>query len=459
MDVAEQPHARHALQRLRDDGAGPQVLAAFGRRLAQLADPGAGVLHGEDLRPLDDVAELAGLPAPPAARLDALADRLAVLKLNGGLGTSMGLSGPKSLIEVKPGRTFLDVIAAQVLALRARHAGARLPLVLMDSFATREATLRALRRHPGLAGDVEPDFLQSREPKLRTDTLEPVEWSADPALEWCPPGHGDLYVALAASGTLGRLLAAGYDWAFVSNSDNLGAVPAPEIALWAQDEGVPFVMEVVRGTAADRKGGHLALHDGRLVLRETAQAPPDDPSFTDVARWRWYNTNNLWVDLRALAALMDEDPAGPALPLIVNRKTVDPRDPGSPDVLQLETAMGAAIGAIDGARPLLVPRTRFAPVKTVDDLVLARSDAYDLRDDGRMMPAFDGDPPVVTLDPAVYRHLPDAERRLPHGPPSLRGARSLTVRGDVTFGRHVTVLGDVTLTGPATIADGEVLRG
>jgi UTP--glucose-1-phosphate uridylyltransferase len=452
-----------ALDRLRADGAAEPVLAAFTHRFAQLRDPRAGLLPGDTLEPVRDVPPLEDLaPAHDEPGAAAVLDRLAVVKLNGGLGTSMGLHGPKSLIEVKPGRTFLDVIAAQVLALRGRH-GVRLPLVLMDSFSTREATLAALAgRHPELAGasgDVPADFLQSREPKLRADTLEPVSWPDAPALEWCPPGHGDVYVSLAASGTLARLRAAGYDWVFVSNSDNLGAEVDPRIPAWADAEGVPFVMEVVRGTAADRKGGHIARRAGRLVLRETAQTPPDDPSFTDVERWRYYNTNNLWVDLRALERLLDAEPGGPDLPLIVNRKTVDPGDGDSPEVLQLETAMGAALGAIDGARAVLVPRSRFAPVKTTDDLLVVRSDAYNLQDDGQLSPAFDGPPPVVALDPRYFKQLAGMEQRFPHGPPSLRRCERLTVHGDVTFGAGVTVLGDVTVDGPAHVPDGAELRG
>jgi UTP--glucose-1-phosphate uridylyltransferase len=373
----------------------------------------------------------------------------------------MGLRGPKSLIDVKPGRSFLDVTADQVLALRAQHPGALLPLVLLDSFSTREKTLRALtERHPDLATPpVPPDFLQSREPKLDARTHAPIAWPQDPELEWCPPGHGDVYVSLAGSGMLATLLDNGIDWAFISNSDNLGATVDPRIPAYADAADVPFVMEVVRGTPADRKGGHIARRrdDGRLVLRETAQTPPGDDSFTDVERWRFYNTNNLWIDLRALQQMLERDPAGPDLPLIVNRKTVDPRDPGSPPVLQLETAMGAALGAIDGARAVLVPRTRFAPVKTTDDLLLVRSDAYAIDDAGHVAPTFDGAPPVVALAPEYYKSLPDMEARFPHGPPSLREARSLTVTADVTFGAGVRVVGDVSLIEPGHVADGAVL--
>ena len=237
-------------------------------------------------------------------------DRLVVVKLNGGLGTSMGLSGPKSLLEVKPGTSFLDVLATQVLALRERH-GARLPLVLMNSAATRGPSLDALRRYDGLRVPGVPlDFLQGREPKLRADDLQPVQWPADPELEWCPPGHGDIYTALAASGTLDALLGAGLRYAFVSNSDNLGALADVRIAAWLAAQQVPFALEAVRGTPADRKGGHLARYQGRVVLRETAQVPDGDTSFTDVERWRWYNTNNIWIDLRALAEPAGRRPGG-----------------------------------------------------------------------------------------------------------------------------------------------------
>ena len=452
-------HLAAALEKMRAAGAHPAELAAMTRRLEQLDDPDAGRLSGDVLEPLPDLPELDSLPEPSAERAREVLDRLVVLKLNGGLGTSMGLSGPKSLLEVKPGKSFLDVIATQVLGLRERY-GARLPLVLMNSSSTQGPSLEVLQRYDGLRDqDVPLDFLQGREPKLRADDLTPVEWPANPDLEWCPPGHGDLYTALAATGTLDRLLDAGLRWCFVSNSDNLGALADVRIASWVADEGVPFAMEAVRGTAADRKGGHLALRDGQVVLRETAQVPDGDTSFGEVDKWRYYNTNNLWVDLQALKELQAADPAAPELPLIVNRKTVDPRDKSSTKVIQLETAMGAAVGSIPGARAVQVPRSRFAPVKTTNDLLVVWSDAYELTPDGRMTPTYDDGGPVVTLDDDHYKLVPDFEKRFSAGAPSLRRCTRLEVEGDVTFGAGVVVEGDVHLTGPHRVPDGEILRG
>jgi UTP--glucose-1-phosphate uridylyltransferase len=160
-----------------------------------------------------------------------------------------------------------------------------------------------------------------------------------------------------------------------------------------------------------------------------------------------------------LSRLQESDPAAPTLPLIVNRKTVDPTDASSTPVIQLETAMGAAIGAIDGAQAILVPRIRFAPVKTTDDLLVVRSDAYELRPDGAVTPTFDGEAPIVTLDPEYFKLLPDFEPRFPAGAPSLRHCSKLDVDGDVTFGADVTIEGAVRIEGPWRVPDGEVLRG
>jgi UTP--glucose-1-phosphate uridylyltransferase len=432
-------------------------LAALRRRLRQLGEQHAGLLPSEGLEPLADLPRLNELPEPSPGQARDVLDRLVIVKLNGGLGTSMGLSGPKSLLEVKPGASFLNVLAGQVLALRERYS-ARLPLVLMNSAVTRDPSLEVLHRYEDLSVPGVPlDFLQGREPKIRAGDFQPAQWPADPELEWCPPGHGDIYPALAASGTLGALLGAGLRYAFVSNSDNLGALADVRIAAWLAAEQAAFALEAVRGTPAERKGGHLARHQGRLVLRETAQVPDGDASFTDVERWRWYNTNNIWIDLRALKDLQAADPAAPDLPLIVNRKTVDPRDPESTPVIQLESAMGAAIGSIPGARAVYVPRSRFAPVKTTDDLLLVRSDAYELTSDGQMRPSFDGQGPVITLDENYYKLLPDFEQRFPVGAPSLRRCHRFEVEGDVTFGADVVAVGEVRVTGPRHVPDGEVL--
>ncbi|MFF2623977.1 UTP--glucose-1-phosphate uridylyltransferase [Oerskovia jenensis] len=451
----------HSQHKMADAGVHPTAIDVFSR-FYELLDGGAtGTVPEADVDPLTDVTHRRDLDIAPHDAADALA-RTALVKLNGGLGTSMGMDRAKSLLTVRDTDhgplTFLDIIAGQVRAARAAT-GAPLPLLFMNSFRTRDDTLAALAAYPDLAVDGLPlDFLQNREPKLRADDLEPVEWPADPDLEWCPPGHGDLYTALVTSGALQQLLDAGYLYASVSNSDNLGAAPDAAMAGWFAASGAPFAAEVARRTPADRKGGHLVVRrsDGRLVLRETAQTPAEDlVASGDIERHRYFNTNNLWLDLRALAAELDRTGGVLGLPLIRNPKTVDPTDASSTPVIQIESAMGAAIEVFEGATVIEVDRSRFLPVKATSDLLLLRSDVYELGDDFTL--AAQVEAPLVDLDGAHYKLVGDFDPRFAQGAPSLRGARSLTVRGDWTFGRGVVAAGDAVLADagePRAVPDG-----
>jgi len=445
-----------SVEKMRREGLPDAAIDTFRHYYVQLAEGATGMLPESEIEPVDDVQDLDALPDA-----DAALDQAVVIKLNGGLGTSMGMTRAKSLIEAKDGLSFLDVIARQVVELR-RRSGARLPLVLMNSFSTQADTLAALERHPEVASDLPPDFVQHKEPKLLVDGLTPVEWPDDPAQEWCPPGHGDLYTALLTSGMLDALLDRGYRYAFVSNSDNLGAVLDPRILGWVARERIPFAMEVTDRTEADRKGGHIARRPGGgYLLRETAQTPDEDlGALQDITRHRYVNTNNLWVDLPALGDVMRERDGVLGLPLIVNRKTVDPADGSTPAVYQLETAMGAAIGEFDGARPVRVPRRRFSPVKTTEDLLALRSDAYVLTEDVRveLAPERGGTPPVIDLDDDYYKLLRDFDARFPNGAPSLLACERIAITGDVSFGRDVTVRGAVTLRGPRHVEDGTLLE-
>ncbi len=452
-----------AVAKLRDGGAGEAAVLTFARQYERLAAGETGLMPESSIVPVSSLPDVENFPQPSADEVATALSQSVVIKLNGGLGTSMGLSGPKALLPVRGERTFLDVIAEQVLWLR-QSSGSHVPLVLMHSFATREPSLEALARHPGLGEgqEVPLDFLQGRVPKLDAATLEPVSWEADPALEWSPPGHGDLYPSLVSSGMLDALLAAGRRYAFVSNSDNLGATLDLPLLCWFIASGAPFVMEAADRTAADRKGGHLAARpDGSLVLREVAMCPEEDlDTFQDITRHRYFNTNSLWLDLKQLKAVLDAGGGVLELPLIVNRKTVDPKDKTSTPVIQVETAMGAAIGSLPGAQAVRVPRTRMAPVKTTNDLLGVRSDAYELTPEARvqLVASRGGHPPVVALSDA-YKLVGDFDARFPAGAPSLVACHSLTVHGDVTFGSGVVVRGDVVVDGVTSVPDGTVLGG
>ncbi|MFC8597971.1 UTP--glucose-1-phosphate uridylyltransferase [Isoptericola sp. NPDC057191] len=441
-----------AREKMTAEGVAPAAIETFTRFYHLLESGETGLVREADVDPLVDLPRHADLDVSDAEARDALA-RTAIIKLNGGLGTSMGMDRAKSLLTVRDdapgggedGLSFLDVIVRQVRAAR-EATGARLPLVLMNSFRTRDDTLAALAPYTDLATDDLPlDFLQNREPKLRADDLEPVEWPADPTLEWCPPGHGDLYPALHASGVVRALLDAGFRYASVSNSDNLGAAPDGVIAAWFAASGAPYAAEMCLKSPADVKGGQLVVRksDGRIVQRETAQTHPDDVEVSlDPSVHPYFHTNNLWFDLEALAAELERTGGVLELPLIRNEKTVDPTDASSPAVVQIESAMGAAVAVFEGATAIEVGRERFLPVKTTSDLLLMRSDVYELTDDYRLVAQVDV--PLVTLS-KTYKTISRFDERFAAGAPSLRAATSLTVDGDWTFGAGVRAEGDAAL--------------
>lgn len=432
-------------QKMRAAGVMDAAIIAFRHNYEALCREETGLIPEEAIRPAEGLALFE--PGRGEAEPSLLAQAV-VIKLNGGLGTGMGLQKVKSVLEVRPGVNFLDLIVRQTVALR-EASGAKVRLLLMNSFSTSGDTLDYLKRHAagGFSEASEVELMQNQVPKIDEVSLAPVEWPANPSLEWCPPGHGDLYPALVGSGWLDRLLADGVKYAFVSNSDNLGAVLEPGLLAHFAKSGAPFLMEVTRRTPADRKGGHLAVRkdDGRLLLREVAQCPDADlDAFQDIDRYRYFNTNSIWLRLDVLKEHLEQGGGLLPLPMIRNRKTVDPRDKNSTPVIQLEVAMGAAIECFKGAQAIEVPRSRFAPVKSTADLFALRSDAYLVRDDGRveLAAAREGIPPVVKLDDS-YKLVDALE---PLGVPSLVACEEVKIEGPVRFGEGVVLKGTVSFS-------------
>jgi len=422
------------------EGLPPIVIDTFAGYYREVASGERGFICDSELAPVSPAeVVMQGDPEDYATAGKAALEDTVMIVLNGGLGTSMGLQGPKSLLEVKPGLTFLQVIVEQAAARGVQ-------LVLMNSFSTHEATCGALEKIRPARSPIL--FLQHKFPKILRKDLSPVVWPANPALEWNPPGHGDIYTALVSSGTLQRLLDEGKRTAFICNSDNLGAVLDPVLLGYFTGRRLPFMMEVAERTPADLKGGHLARRlDGQLVLREAAQCPIQElDAFRDIGRYRYFNTNSLWIDLPFLQALVDREKVV-RLPIIVNPKTLDPRDKSSPPVYQIETAMGAAISLFEGAAGVLVDRGRFLPIKKSNQLLALRSDCYiyDHQSGFRINPSRCCDSLHIDLDPRYYEKIDDFDARFPSGAPSLLDCEALTVEGDVRFEGDVVVRGQVTI--------------
>lgn len=435
-------------EKMEQAGVSEAAILSFERNYAILCDGNSTDIAEESIDPVVKLPELDELSNQGEEFDPGLLAQTVVIKLNGGLGTSMGLQKAKSLLEVKDGSTFLDVIVEQISYLR-ESTGAQVKFLLMNSFSTSEDTLDHLAQYAdrGLAAKEEVELHQNQIPKIDAKTMAPVEYPENPEFEWCPPGHGDLYPAIAGSGWLDKLLADGVKYAFVSNSDNLGAVLHPGILRYFADGTKPFLMEATRRTESDKKGGHLAIRkaDRQLLLREVAQTSDSDLiEFQNVDKHQYFNTNSLWVNLEALKSELDAQGGVLPLPVIINKKTVDPRNKKSKAVYQLETAMGAAIECFKGAAAICVPRSRFAPVKTTADLFTLRSDAYETTKDGRiaLVQERDGKPPVVSLSDE-YK-LVDSLEGL--GIPSLKLATKLTLSGPVRFADRVEIRGTVSIS-------------
>ena len=445
------------IEKMENAGLHPVVIDTFKFYYHKLIARETGLISGKEIRPVssDEVEDASDVRQYAAAGQSVLKNTI-MIKLNGGLGTSMGLAKAKSLLEVKEGKTFLEIIMTQAETPPVK-------LAFMNSFSTHEDTLHALSR-------IKPkefplSFLQNKFPKILQDGFEPAVWPKNPDLEWNPPGHGDIYSAIYASGVLTTLLQKGIRYAFISNSDNLGATIDEALLGYFSENNFPFMMEVAPRTPADIKGGHIARHvDGHLILRESAQCPEDElQEFQDINLYGFFNTNNIWIDLVHLEELI-KTYGTVNLPMIRNPKTLDPRDDMSPKVYQIETAMGAAISLFKGATVIKVPPARFLPVKKCNDLLMIRSDNFIYKDNRFILsPNRCSGKITIDLDPKYFGKIDFFNERFAHGVPSLLDCESLTVIGDVCFENNVTIKGRIVIENKgesqAVVKEGSVVDG
>lgn len=378
------------------------------------------------------------LPEAQDKESEALLSKLAVMKLNGGLGTSMGCKGPKSVIEVRDDTTFLDLIVQQIEHLNKKYPGANVPLLLMNSFNTDAETAKIIQKYQDTNVTL-TTFQQSRYPRIIKESLEPMPTTHDgyAHADWYPPGHGDFFQSIYASGLVDTLLAQGKEYIFVSNVDNLGATVDLNILKNIVERDVEYCMELTDKTRADIKGGTIISYDGKVSLLEVAQVPSKYiEEFKSVTKFKVFNTNNIWVSLQAIKRVMQ---AGEMkLDIIVNNKEV-----AGQKVIQLETAIGAAISYFNNACGVNVPRSRFLPVKSTSDLLLIQSNMYNLKSGALVTNTARqfSTTPVIKLGKEFKKVGQYLERF--GSIPDVLELDHLTVSGDVSFGENTTLKGTV----------------
>ncbi|OQS00625.1 UTP-glucose-1-phosphate uridylyltransferase [Achlya hypogyna] len=361
-----------------------------------------------------------------------LLDKLVILKLNGGLGTTMGCQGPKSAIEVRQDLSFLDLTVRQVEYLNSLY-GVDVPLVLMNSFNTHDETVRIIRKYRMHNLSIHT-FNQSSYPFVVKESAVPL-----PSSKY-PPGHGDVYNALFESGLLENLINQGKEYIFISNVDNLGATVNLDILYHMINVDSEFMMEVTDKTRADVQGGTLVTYKGKPHLLEVNQVPTEHlEEFRSLHKFTKFNTNNLWVNLRAIQRMVAQDVID--INPIVSYRTVR-----NHKVVQLETAAGGAIQFFKNFIGIQVPRLRFLPVKSSSDLFLVQSNLYQIKHGSLLMNPSRGLPtiPIVKLGREFQTAQQYAER-LERGIPNILELDHLTVAGDVKFGSDITLKGTVIL--------------
>ncbi|KAI5283325.1 UTP-glucose-1-phosphate uridylyltransferase [Ascosphaera aggregata] len=412
----------------------------------------------------EQVVDYSNLPDSTAVEL---LNKLAVVKLNGGLGTSMGCVGPKSVIEVREGMSFLDLSVRQIEHLNHTYK-VNVPFVLMNSFNTDEDTQSIIKKYEGHNIDI-LTFNQSRYPRILRDSLLPVPKTyQSPIQDWYPPGHGDVFESLYNSGTLDKLIERGVEIVFLSNADNLGAVVDMNILQHMYNTKAEYIMELTDKTKADVKGGTIIDYEGKARLLEIAQVPKEHVNeFKSIKKFKYFNTNNIWMNLHAIKRVVENQEL--EMEIIPNAKSIPADRKGEADIniIQLETAVGAAIRHFKGAHGVNVPRRRFLPVKTCSDLLLVKSDLYTLRhgqlimDPGRFGPA-----PLIKLGPD-FKKVSDFQKRISSIPRILE-LDHLTISGMVNLGRGVTLKGTVIIVAtegstidipPGSILENVVVQG
>jgi UTP--glucose-1-phosphate uridylyltransferase len=439
------------VDKMKSFGINDLAIKIFTHNFSKMTSGDLGVIPSSEIEPIDDAHTTLHhhhIHNLSQTELLEYAKKVCVIKLNGGLGTGMGLNGPKSQLVVKNNLNFLEICIKQIEAFRNKYQ-INVPLVFMNSFSTHDRTMENIERMNFLNPLLQNFFMENKSPKIKKITTseglilyEPAVFSKNPDLEWAPPGHADIYPSIYHSGFLDDLLGLGFEYLFVSNVDNLGAVFNLAILEKVIELDSSFVMEVANRTEMDKKGGHLARISERLLLRESSQVSPEDSEdFQNYLKYSKFNTNSIWIKIKVLKDILDQNKGILDLPIIINEKNIYPTDSLSEKIIQLETAMGSAISYFSDARLVLVPEFRFLPVKNTAQLLYLISDAVDITQEYILLP---NSRFPVHLESRFYKNVSEFYEKF-KVIPSIKNCTSFKISSDIYFNHHQEFTGEVNL--------------
>ena len=276
-------------------------------------------------------------------------NKLAIVKLNGGLGTTMKCNKAKACLEVIDNKTFLDIFISQVIFVNKKFSS-NIPIVLMNSEYTETDTQVILDKYKDQI-DIycfnQQFIYRYYEEDLDNDVIKLHETRY-------PPGTGNFYESLYNSKVYELLKERGIEYLFISNIDNLYAKFDNKIYNYVYENKIPFLMEVCKRTETDKKGGTPVLWKNRYhLLAQVSSVDYDE--FTNINKFPYFNTNNFWIRLDEIKNDFD-------LYIISNKKTIN-----NEKLIQLESVIGSAYSVINNSKIIEINRNRFFPVKTQDD--------------------------------------------------------------------------------------------
>ena len=423
----------------------PLAQKIFLNNLKKLSQKNIGIISSQSISPVENTDSELQYQSPLSVDETSkkLLKKVIVIKLNGGLGTSMGMKGAKSQLAVKDSLNFIDICVNQIETLRG-ISGVKIPLIFMNSFNTHSETEKSLVKLNFINQNLPTYFIENKAPKVKQiseNEYAPANYPQNKELEWAPPGHADVFPAMYESGLLKDFISKGFEYLFISNVDNLGATLDFEIIKKVIEMNSPFVMEVASRTENDKKGGHLAYDNNSMkyILRESAQVKKEDfEDFQDFKKYKFFNTNSIWVKISDLLQLMNNCEGVLDLPIILNKKNVNPLDSNSEEIIQLECAMGSAISLFSNSKTILVPTERFIPVKNTANLLYLRSDLVHIDSDYRLHPSKNI---KIDLNQKFYKNIDDFEKRF-KVIPSLKKADSIKIESDFRFDKFIEISGN-----------------
>ena len=421
---------------MQENNLSESSIKLFSYYYTKLLNSDYGILKDREIFPIDNLKNYLDIKENSN---NSYIKELALIKLNGGLGTSMGLGKAKSLIKIKDNYSFLDIIVQQVFFLRKTY-NIKIPLLFMNSYNTQKDTLTyLLDKYKDLKVNSLPlNLLQNKYPRINKEDFSPYK-NIDDKLTWNPPGHGEIYNLLYINKLLDVFQDNKINYLFVSNSDNLNAVYDSKLLNYFVENDFSIMMEVCQRNERDKKGGHLSYDKNKkFILREIAQTSQEElDDFQNIEKYKYFNTNNLWINLKKLRKYFQEN-AFLKLPMIVNEKQINGQK-----FLQIESAMGSIINLFEDANIILVPRSRFLPIKKINDLFLLWSDVFSLQEDFTLKQETKT-LPVINLSEKYYKDLSSLKRKIKNLA-SLKKCLSLNVLKNHIFTDKDNFIGNIEI--------------